>query len=130
MYWGWSPSNSLCVDDAGRTLLTQTWSNTETFIVNQVRIISELQNDASSLERCVNYWQLPDFLSFSQGNFAQVVNIRHYNTLPDASVDSLSLYDNDITDADYVSTRDVTVWDFTVRYGDGVSTVFHGFFWY
>ena len=38
VYWGWSPSNSLCVDDAGRTLLTQTWSNTETFIVNQVRI--------------------------------------------------------------------------------------------
>ena len=36
MYWGWSPSNSLWVDDAGRTLLTQTWSNTETFIVNHV----------------------------------------------------------------------------------------------
>ena len=38
VYWGWSPSNSLCVDDAGRTLLTQSWSNTETFIVNQVRV--------------------------------------------------------------------------------------------
>ena len=24
--------------------------------------------------------------------------------------------------------RDVTVWDFTVRYGDGVSTVYHGIF--
>ena len=36
VYWGQSPSNSLC--DAGRTLLTQTWSNTETFMVNQVRI--------------------------------------------------------------------------------------------
>ena len=51
VYWGWSPSNSLCVDDAGRTLLTQSWSNTETFIVNQVRIrITEL---CVSLERCV-----------------------------------------------------------------------------
>jgi len=38
VYWGWSPSNSLCVDDAGRTLLTQTWSITETFSVSQVRI--------------------------------------------------------------------------------------------
>ena len=25
-------------------------------------------------------WPLPDFLSFFQGNFAQVVNIRHYNS--------------------------------------------------
>jgi len=25
-----------------------------------------------------------------------------------------------------VRNRDVTVWDFTVRYGDGVSTVYHG----
>jgi len=31
VYEGWSPSNSLCVDGIGRTLLTQTWSNTETF---------------------------------------------------------------------------------------------------
>ena len=25
-------------------------------------------------------WQLPDFFSFSQGNFAQVVDIRYYTT--------------------------------------------------
>ena len=25
-----------------------------------------------------------------------------------------------------LQNRDVTVWDFTVRYGDGVSTVYHG----
>ena len=43
VYEGWSPSNSRCVDGTGRTLLTQTWSNTEVFYWSQ--------NDASNLER-------------------------------------------------------------------------------
>ena len=59
VYWGWSPSNSLCVDDAGRTLLTQT--RTQKPLLS-TRSVSELQNDASSLERCVK----PGFPKISQ----------------------------------------------------------------
>ena len=52
VYWGRSPSNSLCVDDAGRTLLTQTWLNTETFYCQPGPNQNYRMTHLSSLEMC------------------------------------------------------------------------------
>ena len=49
-YKGWSPSNSLCVDGTGRTLLTQTWSNTELCIKSGE--ILKAQMSVQSLFHC------------------------------------------------------------------------------
>ena len=58
VYRGWSPSNSRCVDGTGRTLLTQTWSNTEVFYCQpgphqNYRMMHQIWKNLRSQKVCV-----------------------------------------------------------------------------